>query len=173
MSKAVHQAEFKLKVLRAGTIPAALQRAERYRLLNEPTQAESICLDVLEVEPKNQSALILLLLALTDQFGHSHSHAEERALALPPGLVEEYSHAYYEGIIYERRARARLDLTVPGGASAAYHLLREAMRCYEAAEKIRPEDNDEAVLRWNTCARTIMAEHLEPAPVEDSIIMSE
>jgi tetratricopeptide (TPR) repeat protein len=171
MSKAMHQTEFQLKILRAGTIPAALERAERYRLLNEPTQAESICLDILEIDPQNQPALILLLLALTDQFGNSHT--EERALAVLPRLIEEYHRAYYQGIIYERRARGQLHRTAPGGGSTAYHLLREAMQCYENAEKIRPADNDEAVLRWNTCARTIMAEHLQPSPIDDSIIMLE
>ena len=30
----------------------------RYRLLNDPEQAESICLDILEVEPGNQEALV-------------------------------------------------------------------------------------------------------------------
>src|ERR687888_343300 len=81
MSKVMRENEFKLKVLSVAAIPAALERAERYRLLNEPTQAESICLDVLEVDPQNQSALILLLLSLTDQFRESHS-AIGRAQAL-------------------------------------------------------------------------------------------
>ncbi len=171
MSRTLHQTEFTLKVLRAGTIPAALERAERYRLLNEPTQAESICLDILEVDPANQQALVLLLLSLTDQFGNSN--AEERAAALLPRLGDEYHRAYYQGIIYERRARARLHRTAPGGGATAYHLLQEAMNCYEQAERMRPSDNDEALLRWNTCARTIMSERLRPAPVDDSITMLE
>jgi hypothetical protein len=29
------------------------------------------------------------------------------------------------------------------------------MRHYEIAEKVRPAGNDDAVLRWNTCARLI------------------
>jgi len=171
MSK-MRETEFKLKVLSAAAIPAALERAERYRLLNEPTQAESICLDVLEVDPKNQSALILLLLSLSDQFGDSHSSIK-RALALLPRLNSEYHQMYYQGVIYERQARAQLHRTAPGGGSTAYHLLREAMGCYEAAEKIRPSDNDEALLRWNTCVRTIMSLNLQPSPVDDAIIMLE
>ena len=171
MSKVIQQTEFRLKVLRSGTIPAALERAERYRLLNEPTQAESICLDILAADAGNQVALILLLLSLTDQF--ENPHAEERASALLPQLSDDYQRAYYQGIIHERRARARLHLSAPGGGHTAYHLLREAMACYEAAEKLRPVDNDEAVLRWNTCARTIMCEHLQPAPIDESITMLE
>jgi len=171
MSKETFQTSFILKVLHPGAIPAALERAERYRLLNEPTQAESICLDVLEAEPKNQAALILLLLSLTDQFGDSHSGA--RASDVLHRLSDEYHRAYYQGIIYERRARAQLHRSAPGGGNEAYHLLREAMQSYETAEKIRPSNNDEALLRWNTCARTIMSEQLHAWPEDDSITMLE
>ena len=171
MSKAIYQTEFALKVLRTGAIPSALERAERYRLLNEPTQAESICLDILEVDPENQRALIQLVLSLTDQFDNSRS--VERTSALLLRLSDAYDSAYYRGIVYERRGRAQLHRTGPGGANTAYHLLREAMQCYEKAEKLRPADNDEAILRWNTCARTIMSEHLRPLPFDDSITMLE
>jgi hypothetical protein len=170
MSRA--ETAFKLKVLSVAAIPAALERAERYRLLNEPTQAESICLDILEADPQNQPALILLLLSLTDQFGDSPSSIE-RAVALLPRLGNEYHRAYYHGVIYERQARAQLHRTAPGGGSTAYHLLRKAMECYETAENIRPTGNDEALLRWNTCARTIMSGNLQPSPVDDSILMLE
>jgi hypothetical protein len=165
----MRETEFKLKVLSAAAIPAALERAERYRLLNEPTQAESICLDILEVEAENQPALILLLLSLTDQFGDSPS-AVERAFAVLPRLASEYHRVYYRGVNYERQARARLNRTAPGGGSTAYHLLREAMQCYETAENSRPPDNDEALLRWNTCARTIMSGNLRPSLVDDDSI---
>jgi hypothetical protein len=57
---------------------------------------------------------------------------------------------YFSGIICERQARLRLR------DSGAFELLREAMRFYETAETIRPLGNDEALLRWNTCARLIM-----------------
>ena len=172
MSKATSETRFKLKVLSAAAIPAALERAERYRLLNEPMQAESICLDILEVDAENQSAIILLLLSLTDQFGDSASSVE-RALAVLTRLQTPYQQIYYHGVICERQARARLHLTAPGGASTAYHLLREAMSCYEAAEAIRPSGNDESLLRWNTCARTIMSGDLQPYPADDAILMLE
>ena len=171
MSVQIHETEFTLKVLHSKAIPAALERAERYRLLNEPTQAESICLDILAADPENQRAVILLLLSITDQFGNFHSL--KRASALLPRLADEYHRSYYQGIVYERQARAQLHRTAPGGGTSAYHLLREAMRCYETAENIRPADNDEALLRWNTCARTIMSEHLQPAAADDSIMMLE
>ncbi len=170
MSIAMRQ--FKLKVLSAAAIPAALDRAERYRLLNEPTQAESICLDILDVDRESQPALILLLLSLTDQFSENF-HSIQRALEVLPRLADEYHRAYYQGIIYERQARAQLNRSVPGGGSTAYHFFRQAMECYETAEEIRPRGNDEALLRWNTCARTIMSANLEPAPADDSIVMLE
>jgi tetratricopeptide (TPR) repeat protein len=172
MSRPSRETEFNLKVLSSTAIPAALERAERYRLLNEPTQAESICLDVLEVDPDSQPALILLLLSLTDQFADSHPSIQ-RALTLLPRLTSEYQRTYYQGVIHERQARAQLHRSAPGGGSTAYHFLREAMRYYEAAEKIRPADNDEALLRWNTCARTIVSQNLQPAPIDDAITMLE
>ena len=172
MSRPTRETDFNLKVLSSTAIPAALERAERYRLLNEPTQAESICLDILEVDPDSQPALILLLLSLTDQFADSHSSIQ-RALTLLPRLTSEYQRTYYQGVIHERQARAQLHRSAPGGGSTAYHFLREAMRYYEAAEKIRPADNDEALLRWNTCARTIVSQNLQPAPIDDAITMLE
>jgi len=45
-----------------------LTKAERYRLLNEPEEAESICRDILDVDPTHEAALVNFLLALTDQF---------------------------------------------------------------------------------------------------------
>ena len=53
---------YELKRLTKEAVPRALEKAERYRLLNEPTEAESICQDILRVEPDNQPALVVLLL---------------------------------------------------------------------------------------------------------------
>ena len=57
-----------LKSLHKDAIPGALAKAERYRLLHEPWQSESICQDVLRIDPENEQALVTLILALTDQF---------------------------------------------------------------------------------------------------------
>ena len=43
---------FELKRLSADAIPAALEKALRYRLLNDPAEAESICHDVLRIVPR-------------------------------------------------------------------------------------------------------------------------
>src|SRR3954464_9510464 len=144
-------------ITRAG-IPAALQKAERYRLLNDSACAESICLDVLEVEPENQQALVMLVLAITDQFADGMSEGVQRARAVLPRLQDDYKRAYYGGIICERRAKAQLHHRALGATEVATDWFREAMTHYERAEKLRPQGNDESILRWNTCAR-MLAKH--------------
>ena len=157
--------QFELKPLSVAAIPAALEKAHRYRLLNEPWQAESICEDVLRIEPRNQTALVTLLLAITDQFGAHIAPAHARQVL--SAMDGEYERAYYAGIIAERSARARIRQGLPAGNFKAYEELAEAMRCYERAEALRPPDNDDAVLRWNTCARTLANNHdLRPQPEE-------
>jgi hypothetical protein len=158
--------EFKLKPLSSEAIPSALERAHRYRLLNEPWQAESICEDILQVDPKNQSALTTLLLAITDQFG-VHVSAT-RAREVLSAMDGEYERVYYAGIIFERSARARMRQAAPGAGFRAYEDFVNAMRSYEMAEQLRPTGNDEALLRWNTCARTLTSHHdLRPEPEEN------
>jgi hypothetical protein len=159
--------EFEHKKLSAEAIPSALERAERYRLLNEPVQAESICLDILAVKPDDQQALVCLLLALSEQFGENITEKLDRAWSILPKLNDEYQRAYYQGILLERQARLYTRSEAPGSNFSAYDLFSEAMRLYEKAEQLRPPGNDEALLRWNTCARTITAAKLEPRPLDD------
>lgn len=144
-----------LKPITREGIPAALQKAERYRLLNESSAAESICLDVLEIDPTNQEALVSLLLSITDQFTDEMSDGVHRARAVLPRLGDEYERVYYAGIICERRARAFLHHGALGSSDVAAESYREAMTYYEKAERIRPAGNDEAILRWNTCVRML------------------
>jgi hypothetical protein len=158
---------FELKPLDPQAVPKALEKAQRYRLLNEPEEAESICLDVLAIEPDDQEALIMLLLALTDQFRTGAcADCYTRARALLPSLAGEYERHYYAGIISERRGSAHLDKGGAGSGTLAYNWLVEAMGWYEKAEALRPPQNDDAILRWNTCARVIRKHDLKPAPAE-------
>ena len=136
-------------------IPAALEKAERYRLLNDSAAAESICLDVLEIDPKNQEAIISLLLSITDQFVEELSDGVRRARELLPRITSEYECAYYAGIICERRARAQLHRGSLGSADVAVEWFREALMWYEKAEQMRPAGNDESILRWNMCVRLL------------------
>ena len=130
-------ARFELKRLSAQAIPAALDKAERYRLLNEPAEAESICLDVLATDPENQRALVMLLLALTDRFGKGYGVDPLRAPDVLPRLKSAYERAYYAGVICERRGKAQLEQGTPGFAVADW--FREAMAHYEQAETRRPD----------------------------------
>jgi len=158
---------FEIKTLSLEAVPRALAKAERYRLLNEPGEAESICLDALQVDPGNQEALVMLLLALTDQFDHDPTGRLPRAWQVADQIQSEYERAYYKGIIWERAAKAQLHRGTPGSGPRAYEWLREAMAAYERAEAIRPPGNDDARLRWNTCARLIMSNaKLAPASEE-------
>jgi hypothetical protein len=142
---------FELRPLSPAAIPGSLAKAERYRLLNEPGQAESICLDVLAVEPDHQDALMTLILAITDQFRDDGTAAHVgRAEQLLPRLRDA------------------------GRASMAYEWLLAALHGFDRAIGLRPAGNDDAVLRWNACVRAI--ERL-PTPAEtdraETAIMSE
>jgi hypothetical protein len=149
--------QFELKMLSEDAVSRALAKAERYRLLNEPGEAESICLDALAVDPSNQSALTTLLLALTEQFGHDPRTCVTKAWEAVAQLRDDYERTYYTGLIHERRAKAQLHHESPGSGPLIYDWLRQAMDWYERAEAIRPGGNDDAILRWNACARLIMS----------------
>jgi hypothetical protein len=147
---------YELKPLSPAAIPAALAKAERYRLINEPEQSQSICEDILRADPASHDAIVTLILALSDQFRTRHGEAASRALDLVAQLPNEYERLYYGGLVAERRGRALLDQPGPG-ARAALEWLQEAMQAYELADALRPPDNDEARLRWNSCARVLNA----------------
>lgn len=152
---------FELKPLSSAGIPAALARVERYRLLNEPRVAESICLDILEADPDHQEAIPMMILAITDQFGLESSGHAKRARDLLPRLNNDYERAYYAGIICERLGKAAIDKGIPDSKYIAYEWLQDAMEYFEQAEPIRPAGNDDTILRWNTCVRTIERYKLE------------
>lgn len=153
----------KLKRISPNGIDTALDKADTYRLLNEPLHAESICLDVVEVQPDNQRALITLLLSLTDQFPTKLYNAFQDAEQILPRLTAEYDQVYYEGIVNERWASTQLARGTASKSLATW--IDKAMRCYERAESLSDGDNPDPILRWNTCARLqqqITA--AEPAP---------
>jgi hypothetical protein len=154
---------FELKSISKDAVAKALEKAERYRLLNEPSLAESICLDIVKVLPTHQEALVSLLLACTDQFGSGVTFQAAQELL---GRIEgEYERAYYAGIISERQGHAYLRQGGLSSNSNTYHALREAMEHYEQAETLRPHGNDDAILRWNACARVLMRNpEIRPLP---------
>src|SRR5260370_18307542 len=151
-----------LKQISKQAIPRALAKAERYRLLNEPHEAESICRDVLRTEPGNQEAVVALVLALTDQFGSRHGGDMSKAQEALAQVTEEYERAYYGGIVYERWAKAQFEARVP--THLALDWVEQAMTFYQRAEALRPGGNDDAVLRWNPCRRFIECTRLTRKP---------
>lgn len=143
---------FEPKPIARESIERAMAKAERYRLLNEPGEAQSICSDVLAADPGNQPALVCLILALTDEFDRpGASPAESRALV--GELRGAYEKAYYGGVIEERWGKALHRADYP--ASAVYSIIRKAMELFDQADAIAEQGNDDAVLRWNACVRMI------------------
>lgn len=143
-----------LKSIAVEAVPTALAKAQQYRLLNEPNEAESICRDILAVIPDHQEALKTLLLALTDKFGECGLNPSfDQAREIVARLDTSHCKAYFSGIILERRAKFHLRQGGPGAGSAAYQWLVKAMDSFnEAMTKCDPKNQD-AVLRWNSCAR--------------------
>jgi hypothetical protein len=158
---------FALKALSHDGIAGALARAERYRLLHEPTQAESICLDILEIEPENQAARICFVLAQTDQIA-GDKRRFQKAVAAAANLQSAYDRAYYTGIAWERRARALHNEAALGTHHSVYEWTLKALHCFEEAEHLRSPGNDDALLRWNTCVR-FLRQHPELTPHEQEI----
>jgi len=166
--------EFELKAISPDSVEAAKKKAVRYRLLNEPALAESICRDVLSVAPDDREAVITLLLSLTDQFTSPRGSRVREAIELTEHLDSEYDKRYYSGMICERRGVACLTKAGPGSGPIAYDWLRRAMDHYESAGEVGPEGNEEALLRWNTCARVIMRDrNVRPLPEEQAQTMLE
>jgi hypothetical protein len=165
---------FELKRLTPEAVAAALERARRYRLLNEPGEAASICHDVLAVDAGNQDALTTLLLALTDQFQRRPGAAFRAAEEALGKLTGDYDRAYYGGILLERRAKAVLARGGPAAPHNAYRGLIQAMEHFERAIELREPGNDEAVLRWNACARLLNGNPLlRPEPAAQAVELLE
>lgn len=147
--------ELKLKTVSKGGIARALAKAEMYRYLNEPEETESICRDILAVEPGNQAALRMLGLAMADQFCGSSSDRCAEVESVFQSLADPYERLYYTGLLHERTAKAQLRAGEP--LRVLVPLFENAMACFEQAEKIRPSDNDDCILRWNRCVRLLQS----------------
>ncbi len=161
---------FELKPLSKEAVPSALEKAKHYRLLNEPGAAESICLDILEIEPNSQEALVTLVLTMSDRFARDYAVGDTQIQDYLSRIEDEYKQAYYTGIIYERRAKSVLDRSTPLSASNAYEFFRQAMNWFDKAEALSPAGNDDAILRWNGCARIVMRNKLEPREMDNDFL---
>jgi hypothetical protein len=161
--------EYKLKWISTAGINEAISKAELYRSLNEPEEAESICRDILTIEPQHQLAARLLGLALTDQFTGSGFDRYSEAEDIFQHLQDPYERLYYTGILYERRAKAQLAAGRPPRTVAA--LFDQALHSFAEAEKIRPAGNDDAILRWNRCVRLLQNQSHGPEGLEEEVVM--
>lgn len=153
---------FTLKPISPNSVDGALAKAERYRLLNEPSEAESICRDILEIDPANRQARISLILALTDEIPQEAS-SFARAIEAISSLETAYDHAYYSGIAWERRAKALFNSKGTGSSGYVYDWIVKALQFFEEAERLRPAGNDSSILRWNACVR-FLERHKDLAP---------
>ena len=151
-----------LKVISPEAVPRALELVERYRLLNEAEQAESICRDILAIDPNNQSASRMLLLSICDQFDERRDLVVQDAQSVAANLADDYERHYFTGIIYERYGRAKMLEKQP--YTVVSDRVSRAMEEFEKAEALRPAHDDAAILRWNTCVRM-----LERLPVTDRV----
>jgi tetratricopeptide (TPR) repeat protein len=145
---------YTLKSLGARNLQAALDKAEQYRALNEPEEAESICRDILAQAPDHQLALRTLGLALTDRFDRGWTNCFDEALGIFQKLNSGYETVYYSGVAWERCAKAQLE---HGQVHNAAHSFERAMELFAQAEEIGPKDSPDPILRWNRCVRAISA----------------
>jgi hypothetical protein len=147
--------DLKLKTISKSGIAEAIAKAELYRYLNEPEEAESICRDVLAADPKHGLGLRTLGLAITDQFTGGPADRYGEVEAIFQSLTDPYERLYYSGLLYERRVKAQLR----GGRAphTLLPLLEKALQCFADTEKIRPPGNDDALLRWNRCVRLLQS----------------
>jgi hypothetical protein len=162
------QMDLKLKTISKSGIGEAIAKAELYRYLNEPEEAESICRDILAADPQNMLGMRMLGLSITDQFEGRPSDRYGEVERIFDGLKDPYERSYYTGLLCERRVKAQL--RAGRSPHTLLPLLEKAMQCFAQAEKIRPAGNDDAILRWNRCARLLQSEpdfeSEEPASLE-------
>jgi tetratricopeptide (TPR) repeat protein len=160
--------EYRIKRISAAGIDEAIAKAELYRSLNEPEEAESICRDILAVESQHQRALRLLGLALTDQFTGQGSDRYRETEQIFQQLQNRYERLYYTGILCERRAKSQLNAGHPPLSVLA--LFEQALQSFAEAEEIRPAGNDDAILRWNRCVRLLQNPAYEWGELEHELV---
>jgi len=161
--------ELKLHDIQADAIEQALDKARQYRSLLEPEIAESICLDILNVDHEHQGVLVIYILTLLDQISHPDKNIEVKSIErIIDKLTSEYQRYYYSGLLHERMARYMV--TQAMSHSFAYDYFYQALRCYQRARGISPDGNSEATLRWNSCIRTIEKEKLKPRQDSEDVL---
>ena len=166
----MNEMELKLHDIRISAVESALNKAKQYRSLLEPEIAESICLDILNIDTNNQAVLVVYILALSDQISRTENQTQIKTIERTIEKLEsQYQRFYYSGLLSERRARHLL--TQAMSHSFAYDYFFEALEFYQQAIDRCPEKNDEAILRWNSCIRTIENEKLKPRQDSEDLMV--
>ena len=147
--------KLELKKIRPSAAAAAVGKAEKYRDLNQPFEAESICRDVLDASLEHPGALRTLGLALTDQFEGKGKGRYAEAMAVFARLPDAYERALYSGIACERQGKAQLREGRP--LQSSLPLFEQSLSFFVEAGRLRPEANDDPILRWNSVVRTLRA----------------
>ena len=142
---------WQLKALGTRNLTAAVTLAKHYRDLNQPEEAESICRDILDVDPRHAVAWRLLGLALTDQMHSGSAGLLEDAIAAFDHLADDYDRTYHHGVAWERAAKAHLERNEAHSAVTSFE---HALGLYARAEELHP-DSPDPVLRWNRGVRLL------------------
>jgi tetratricopeptide (TPR) repeat protein len=148
--------DLKLKVISKAGIAEAIAKAELYRYLNEPEEAESICRDILAADAKHMLGLRTLGLAITDQFTGESGDRYGEVQKIFESLTDGYERQYYLGLLCERRVKAQL--RTGRAPHTLLPLMEKALQHFAEAEKIHPPGNDDAILRWNRCVRLLQSQ---------------
>jgi tetratricopeptide (TPR) repeat protein len=144
--------EYELKRLSTDDLESAIQMAMNYRDLNLPQEAESICRDVLDVAPTHEDAIRILGLALTDRLTENQVGIFEEARATFAKMPKEYDRVYYDGVAWERMAKADLLKNEGHNALAA---LEHALEAFDKAQQLATDPSPDPILRWNRCVRLL------------------
>ncbi|HEX4445146.1 MAG TPA: tetratricopeptide repeat protein [Polyangiaceae bacterium] len=142
---------FQLKQLPRASLDAAIAKAEHYRDLNQPEEAESICRDILDVDGAHPTAWKILGLALTDRFATGQVGLFEQAIEAFEKLPDAYDRTYHLGVAWERSAKAHAERNEAHSAVVAFE---HALELFEKAERMKPQSPD-PILRWNRCVRLL------------------
>src|SRR5260370_5086818 len=128
--------QHQLKSISKAGIPEAIAKAELYRYLNDPEEAESLCHDILAVDPEHQFAHRMLGLAITDQFIGAATDRYAEVQTIFQNLRDPYERHYYSGLLHERRAKAQL--LVGYSPHVLLPLFEQPMRCFPESKKLSP-----------------------------------
>ena len=142
------------KNLESADLDAALAAAQASWAELRAEETESICLDILELDPNHRSTLDLLLRCRIELLKKGLPQSVARAQELIPQLDSDFDQAFYSGMIREAQARYLLEKRGRATSGVAYSWFRHAMDDFAAASNL-DAGRVEPKLHWNACLRTL------------------